>query len=368
MEQVKYSYCVDEKGNLVHVRSLTPATRHAHKLYCLQCGQEMIPNLGEKKAWYFSHKAETACDGESYLHKLAKRRIREKFLNEESFPITFCRDVPCSESKECPCCSEKYICQRQDVEIPGDLKIWKGKLLYDTCREEIPFDGFRPDLLLTCSTKPGREPIFIEVFKTHQSNEKKVNSSYKIIETNEIKTEEDIEDILNRGFVEGDNCTTYNFNPQLPSIRITDNPIDRFVLFKSGAAIVYKAVDYVVTCDKINLYCHRNSEIELNMRGQGIDIWGDNAESGKLDSYQKGLVYLVKKGMTIRNCILCKFYKYNDYYSSPMCILYKKIGLESPFPKQTVANSCQQFELSQELLSHSLAELEKEVSIIPKVQ
>lgn len=364
MEQVKYSFCVDENGRLVHVRNLTPATRHAHKLYCLQCGQEMVANLGERKSWYFSHKAETACNGESYLHKLAKRRIREKFLNENSFPIVFCRNVPCCESPKCPCCSEEYICQKQDVKIRSDLRVWEDKLLYDKCQEEMSFDGFRPDLLLTCSAKPDREPIFIEIFKTHPSNEKKVNSSYKIIETNKIRTEEDIEDILNRGFVEGDNCTTYNFNPQLPLIRISNMPIDRFVLFKNGAAKVYKASDYFVTCDKINSYCHHNSEVELNMRGQRIDLWGDNVVSGKLDSYQKGLIFLVKKGMTIRNCILCKFYKYNISYSAPICILYKKLELGSPFPKQTMANKCQQFELNPELLSHSIKELEKEVSII----
>ena len=74
-KQIKYSYCVDEEGVLVHINSLTDATRHARKLLCLQCGQEMVANLGEKKVWYFSHKAETACDGESYLHKLAKFQL-----------------------------------------------------------------------------------------------------------------------------------------------------------------------------------------------------------------------------------------------------------------------------------------------------
>ena len=48
-KQIKYSYCVDENGELVHINSLTDATRHDRKLFCLQCGQEMVANLGKKK-------------------------------------------------------------------------------------------------------------------------------------------------------------------------------------------------------------------------------------------------------------------------------------------------------------------------------
>lgn len=66
MKQIKYSYCIDDDNNLIHVLSLTNSTRHSRKLYCLQCGQEMVANLGTKKSWYFSHKSDCACDGESY--------------------------------------------------------------------------------------------------------------------------------------------------------------------------------------------------------------------------------------------------------------------------------------------------------------
>ena len=66
MKQIKYSYSLDGDGNLFNIKMLSHETRHNCKYYCLQCGQEMVANLGTKKAWYFSHKAETACDGESY--------------------------------------------------------------------------------------------------------------------------------------------------------------------------------------------------------------------------------------------------------------------------------------------------------------
>lgn len=367
MKQVKYSYCVDEKDELVYINSLSDSTRHARKLYCLQCGQEMIANLGTKKAWYFSHKSDCACDGESYLHKLGKRRIREKFMSEGKFPLLFSKVVPCSEKEKCPCYFEES-CSTHDVKVCSDLKFWNNSIVYDTCQEEVFIDGFRPDLLLTCSSKPDREPVFIEIFKAHQSDEPKIDSNYRIIETKRIDSEKDIDDIVEKGFIEGENCTTYNFHPKLPSIRKQDVPIDRFVLFKNGAAKVYKAIDYEVYCAKINEKVHSNSLVELNMVGQGVDIWADNVIEKSLDSYQTGLVYLVKKGMNIRNCILCKFYKYNDYYGHYICILYRSLGFQSPYTNQSTANKCQRYELNQQLMGHPLEDIEKVVFELPTNQ
>lgn len=361
IKQIKYSYCVDEGGDLIHINDLTDATRHARKLFCMQCGQEMVANLGKKKTWYFSHKAETACDGESYLHKLAKRLIREKFMSTDCFPITFSRDVPCKESKTCVCAKKEW-CITKNVEATNDLRMWNGKVLYDKCEEEVSVDNFRADLLLTYTKDSNREPIFIEIFKTHQSSETKVNSRYRIIETLPIKSEDDINNILQKGFVEGENCILYNFNPRLPSIRKTDVPIDRFVLFRNGAAKVYNALNYSVLCSSLNQRCNSDSIAELNMRPHGIEIWGVNDQNESLDSYQTGLLYFLKKGMTIRNCALCKFRKYNEAYNDYVCILYKTLGHNSPFPGQIKANHCQRYELNPELSNYTLEDLEKEVS------
>lgn len=365
MKQIKYCYCLNENNELVHISSVSLESRHNKTYRCLECGNELVAKIGKIKIPHFAHRADTACDGESYLHKLAKRRIRKKFMSADSFSITFVRDVPCQDSGRCPCCTQSN-CFERDISIPSDLKNWNGNVVYDTCQEEVRLGEFQPDLLLTCSTKPDRKPVFIEVYKTHQSEEPKVNSDYRIIETMKIKTEGDIDDIIERGFIEGQNCRTFNFSPILPSIKKKDIPIDRFVLFQSGAATIYRAVDYIVMCDKLNQRVDSNSVRELNIRGS-IDIWGNLAANKQLDSYQTGLVYLVKKGLVIKNCILCKFYKFNDYYTSYICILYKSFGAQSPKPKQSMANTCPRYELNQELMNHPLSELEKCVSEVPNL-
>ena len=363
MNKIKYSYCLNENNKLIHISSVTVENRHSHIFRCLECGQELIAKIGKIKAPHFAHGKDVACNGESYLHKLAKRRICEKFLFSESFPITFNRDVTCSDAKMCPC-YVKEGCITENVPIHSDLKRLQGKVIYDTCLEEVRIGEFQPDILLTCSSIPERGPVFIEIFKTHQSEEPKLTSGYRIVETMQIKSEEDIDNIIDQGFIEGENCCTFNFNPKLPSIKKKDIPIDRFVLFKTGAAKVYRALDYNVMCDRINQRVHSQSIQELNMK-ERIDIWGDIATTHRLDSYQTGLVYFVKKGIPIKNCILCRYYKYNDYYSNYICVLYKTLGAPSPFTHQTIANTCPRYELNQELMNHPLSELEKEVSEVP---
>ena len=338
---------------------MTPTTRHACKLYCLQCGQEMVANMGTKKRWYFSHKKDTACDGESYLHKLAKRLIREKFLSSDNFPIIFYRDVTCSERTRCPLYAED-VCIEHHVEIQSDLKSYNSNILYDRCDEEAPISDFRADLLLTNSSIPNRQPVLMEIYKTHQSSATKLNSNYKLIETKKINSEEDIEDIVNRGFIEGKNCETYNFDPQLPSIRKTDVPIERFVLYKSGKVFVHSSFDYDFKCIKCeNTYkkYYLQSVIELNIRTNNFFY----PKSNRMSSSEMGLIYLVKKGWSIRNCIICKYYKKCSYSGDMVCVLYKKLGMRESQPEQTMAKQCPKYEINPRYIQYPITELEKEV-------
>ncbi len=372
-----YGYCLDEEDNLVCIDSITDEDRHTHKYRCLQCGQEMIPKLGKIKIHHFAHKVIANCNGESYLHKLAKRRIREKFLSSDNFSITFLRQAPCIEREHCIYAVPKvkeienvyydHSCSI-GVPIPMDLKIWEGRTLYDRCEEEVTIDNFRADLLLSNSKITKVPPIFIEIKVTHESTDEKLNSRYRIIETHRISSEKDIEDIVRNGFEEGKNCSTYNFNPPIPksSRPVEGYPITRFVLRKNGYAKIYRDIDVVVTCDKINQKYEKDSIMELNYKYGGVNLWRMSNNVKELDSYQTCLLYLHKKGYNIRNCILCKYRRYNDYYNQYICILYKK--LNSPaFPKQIQAMQCSNYELYPEWENLPIEELQKSLSEVPDV-
>ena len=195
MRTIKYSYCLNENNELVHIESITIENRHNHTYHCLECGQEMVAKIGKIKIKHFAHVADTACEGESYLHKLAKRRIREKFISSDTFPITFFRDVPCQDAKQCPF-YYKNECFAENISIQMDLKKWQENVVYDTCEEEVKVESFRPDLLLKGPMDNKLGPVFIEIYKTHESEETKITSEYRIIETKKIETEADIDDII----------------------------------------------------------------------------------------------------------------------------------------------------------------------------
>lgn len=352
--KIKYSYSLNENNELVHISSVTKENRHSHTYICLECGQKLVARIGDYKVKHFAHAPNTVCDGESYLHKLAKRRILEHFMSADTFPLIFVRNVPCKEAKECKFHQEDY-CATADVRIPSNLRKWEGKDVYDTCQEEVKVENFRPDLMLSCKNTK-KPPVFIEVFVTHESEYLKLCSKYRIIETTKITSEADIDDIIKRGFVEGENCQTYNFRLRLPVIKPNGIPIDRFVLFKSGACM---KVD--ITCNYLKQKIRPQSVKELNMQAD-IDIWGINEEENKLDSYQTGLVYLRKKGLQFKNCILCKFYKLTYNGDDHICILYKTLGASTKRPQQSQAANCPRYEENPELMNHPLTELEKDIT------
>lgn len=352
-KEIQYSYCYDEQDNIVHISNIKPQNKHDHKYKCINCGEEMIANTGEVNRHYFSHAKNTRCSGESYLHTLAKILIKQKFDEKKSFPIIFNKNVPCKEKQKCIFVSG-YYCKKEKVSIHSDLKVWEGNAIYDTCEEEKNIDNFRPDLILSSSTKPNREKTFIEIYKTHESSELKKSSKYRIIETHPISSEEDIKDILKYGFIEGVNCEVYNFNPHLPEIRLKEMPVERFMLFKSGKALLTE-----ISCEKLEIKSKTNAILELNIKSSGYYI---EESKIKMDAFHMGLVYSIKKGLEIKNCMLCKNYKTNNFGGRSVCVLYKKLNLPQYHPEQDYASKCPEYFVRQELLNYTLDELKAEIS------
>jgi len=363
MSKIEYKYCVDRDNSLVCIDDITDENRCSYKenLFCLQCGKEMTAKLGNIKVHHFAHKVNTACNGESYLHKLAKRRIKEKFDTSDRFPIIFKREVPCKDSKSCQCFdrNKSYSdgCYIKDQLFKIDLKEWNGRKVYDTCEEEVHRDDYIADLLLTNSDKPNIKPVFIEIFVKHKSTDEKINSEYKIIETAQIKTEDDIDSIITDGFREGKNCTLYNFEPKMPFVKLYSRlPVDRFVLFKNESTCVIPDIK----CNLLMSRLKTSSIIELNINHKGRENkW---LFKGMYDSFKLAAIYLYKRGVHVKSCSLCKYYKYNSYYFDEICICYKSLNLQSRKPKLSTALSCAKYVFNQELLSVEMSELEEIVS------
>lgn len=206
-------YAKNDKGERVHVcRDEGPIEREDY--ICIACGKTMRPVMGENNEWHFRHVvANPECDHESYLHKMAKDMIKERFYNSDTFNVSyFMRDV-CTNFKKC----HKHTCSCDRTY----LKTVNLKEEYDTCTpEEKEGDfPFRADLKLSSSKNPDKKAIFIEIAYTHDCEPEKINSGIPIIEL-KVKVDTDINHPLTEDDVELDyNSANPYKSKELPMVR-----------------------------------------------------------------------------------------------------------------------------------------------------
>ena len=148
------------------------------------------------------------------------------------------------------------------------------KEYYDSCEPEISYDNIRrrSDLKIFSSKHPKLDPIYIEFFVTHASDEEKLYNGEKIIEI-KIVSEEDIEKIVAEGFIQYDELPSREYEdyyePQYSKIsfygfKSKDNlasrqkevHFSRFTLYPSGKSIFkYDSAmcTHIVKASKVSL-------------------------------------------------------------------------------------------------------------------
>lgn len=276
MSEVQYRYCVDKTGKLVCIDGILEDSRNTSQFFCLDCGSEMVPKIGNIREHHFAHKAITGCtgDGETYLHRFAKKRIKEAILNNELTSFWF---------------ESNGVCSVSNCDINGKTpcfkKYWfQGKLNNVTSiKEEERVGEYIADLALYF---PDRNTNFlIEVRVTHECSDQKKASGLFIIETNIIENEKDVEHIVNKGcFVDGKNCKMYGLPEYLPAPVLGLKNINRFIITRDGNMSVFN-----IFCSQQDKRITDESIVELNIAS------GDNQE----DIMFEGLCYLLDKGLTI---------------------------------------------------------------------
>lgn len=334
--KIKYHYALNDKGQVTDIADVTENDRRA-KYYCLNCGEEMRPRLGAKNAYHFAHKSTTPdCNPETYLHKLAKYKIKEKFDSGIPFEISIRQTSGCIDKEHCPF-------HKVDECRAEDYRTYDLHKNYDTCLEEQVIGNYRADLLLTSSAKRDTPPILIEILVTHKCEEKKINSGEKIIEI-QIKKEEDITNLLQSTITETKEysfdkstikCTFHNFKKTALDTKLEVRRIPKFYLFRSGSAYVSYMENYP-SCREVLRKDKPNSILEL-----GIDAF----PLGQLSPYELGYAKAIEMGYEIKNCSLCKYRKdaLGSINSVPnICCLYKKYDTPQ-YPKGSEAMKCSYF-------------------------
>ena len=373
MQTVKYRYAYDENENIVCIDEVTPETRELHVYKCISCGEILIAKLGDRKNHHFAHKSNVLCDGETYLHKLAKEKILRKFKTEKSFNIELKTKIHCSERRTCPFYKRlnyvnellSVVCQESELEeeccdfksITVDLRKYynrceaeKGVFCVEKNKRKRAFSyktedvcgHFVADLLLwnDDDENKDREPVAIEICVTHPCEEEKKESGLKIIEIN-VRNENDIEKIVS-GNIAGDNVEFFNFNASAPDEPLNKvNVFSRLAFFKSGAVVNSTIEDYQY-CSERKTRKNNYSVVELNMG------YGNTSGYDTDGVYLMGLAYILNLGYKFKNCILCKYYKnyMESYTMEPFCACYKRSGIRNP--RQKDAMECPYYSLNEE--------------------
>lgn len=333
MSEIKYQYAYIEgdRDKIVSINDITNDNRRQYKFRCIGCGHELLPRAvdSEYRKPHFYHKEVINCSGETYLHKLAKRVIKNKFDTEPTFLVEYDVVRDCINNE---CKYRNFLCRKESDPYRIDLKKY-----YDTCTEEASINDFVADLLLTDSNNPQREPILIEVCVTHPCDEYKIKSKLRIIEI-KIREEQDIRDLLGRKEIcecktwskKGNYVKFINFKIEFSFQRHTK--IQRYVYIPENSPYGYLTE---VECNNAKYKLRTDSVIELNVV---------NKQGNILCDLRDMLLWMSKhKGM--RRCNLCKFYYSTQYEQSPICRLSKKYG-KPAHPSMDEAERCRSYQES----------------------
>lgn len=351
---ITFHYATDTDGHIIHINEVTRENRAEH-YYCVVCGEEMSAVLGDKREHHFRHK-EAHCSWESYLHKLGKLRLKERFDSQETFFIKYYIEHRCDKSKGCklePIYKNQKCNRREQTVI--DLK-----KLFDTCEEEVTYKGYRADLMLSSKEHPEREPIFLEVSVTHDCEMEKLASGIQIIEIKIVDERDVLRPLVEEEnlFVRSNSQRPYDFDA-LPPIRFynfqrifeTARPLNRFWISPDDKGILRgNCIHDNLTCRNVNDNHREDSLYEVAIPSEVL------VNNHKPNLYEFGMMKAIQVGINVRHCGICDkqsrcFLNFNEEVEDKRTGEKKLVPRQVPmasindqrFDKIALANGCKNY-------------------------
>lgn len=308
MKALLYEYAKNEHNVFTHIDVAIKGQYYS----CIECGDPLIIKDGAKKRKHFAHKSNSNCDGESYIHKVWKWRLKEKFYSNTPFIIKYLVGTPCKDETTCLIkrklsnlkCGKCYV---KEIDLKQE---------YDTCEEEVEYKGFVGDIVLSDSKNPDKEPLFIEIDYTHPCDEEKIASKIIIIE---IKVEDDREKPIHL-FEMGKLNLKFGVNignpydmKHLPDVRFYNfNRLD----YPSIGLYSFKHNDN----GQCEMHYSKGYTCKSMPENNGDAIWGvaisdDIVNSRGNDYYIEAIMALAaKNNFIVRDCRLCDKKIYQDFF------------------------------------------------------
>lgn len=307
---ITYHHATDTKGHIVHIDDVTKENRSYH-YYCVGCGGEMTAVLGDKREHHFRHK-EAHCSWESYLHKLGKTKLKQKFDTQKEFVIKYYVEYRCNISDECKL---GHIFKDNKCNIRRELIKRDLKKEFDTCEEEVTYKGYRADLMLSSKEHPEREPIFLEISVTHDCNPEKLKSGIKIIELKITEENDVLHPLVEKYALFGSANHEYPYDSKaLPPIRFFNfertfdisRPLERFWITKDEKGILHGHCEQdSLNCRNILCNHQEDSMYQITIPSEVI------IHKRKPNVFEFGMMKAINAGIDIRHCGICdKIYQH----------------------------------------------------------
>lgn len=312
---IKYGFAQDVSGQIV---SIDQAEAKQHYT-CISCGNKLTPVINvTKRQKHFRHAvvdAALACSLETYLHKLAKQRFYESYLNCLRARTPFF--VTINTPKECIACSR------------GPCKIPSGSSqtvdLTEHFTEIFPpdscFDGqFKPDILLRT---PSGKSLWVEMVVTHWSDASKIASGTRIVEV-QIDSEHTI-----------DSFSTHKLDPKITTLHnFRKQPVSGD--FRSEC-IVDLAVSAIYPNGRIRTTYKKmidyKSELFIAAGALRVHAVEDNEYS--LATGRPLLELLFRDRLKSVFCLMCVHYVWDYDKNKPFCL---KNECHVPDPSQSTCS------------------------------
>lgn len=354
--EVQYPYAFDESDNLVFIEDIKKDTRHDHSYHCPNCGHSMLPRLGDHNAHCFAHSENQACEGESYIHKIAKIILVARF-NDRSRPFTvrFKTKHVCRKKAVCKHFSQ-FMCEHKrmdefDLHQEYDLPACEEVRLRCSSGEE-----FQPDVIIK-SSKEKHAPIYLEVYHKHKCSPQKLESGQHIIEIR-VKDWEELLNLDSLSFDESDRVSFYNFK----DIRKKPNEI------KKEAEMIAKE-NGILNLDYVLPFCFLSKDVQRNQLNTKRLILYPSGKTfcygifeNEMDKHKSfaladitydgtyvsktfdPLIVLMSKYPKARRCMMCRHCLRNDY-DNIWCELVKNGSKRKGTFDDNKGVSCPHFEM-----------------------
>ncbi len=333
MSIIKYRFAYNYQKELIDVQTLSKEHKLATDNFkCLSCEHEMVAVLGEKRIKHFRHKVitEINCSPETYLHKIAKIKFYETYLNCLNLNKPF--NIKIFMSRECNFYEDDFLltCELEPQKMTFDLTKHFKKISIES-REQ----SFIPDILL--ETEQG-EKMFFEVAVTHISSQEKINSSYRIIEFM-VSSEQDIEIIESCLLEESETIKFFNFKNKLIK-GLCQGKCNYGIIPYAKESLLYHA--FIVDKNGKSRFAHEELDKinQLQQNSLYFEYVCDGEEIDLSSLYKEKVVKSYQDGVKIKNCFLCRYHGINYSFKikgSIFCKFLKNTG------SSNMAVDCQYF-------------------------